>query len=338
MATAFAPIGPDTLERIARTPTDGHPVLSVYVDLDPARFPTPAERETQISALLGNARRESAGEDADRVERLVYADRDTLRETGALAIFSSAGADMLEAVHLPYAVEPMAVVDSVPWLEPMAAMASTEEWGVAVVSRTTARLLRGGVNGLTEYATLDDEVHRQHQQGGWSQARFQRGIEEQVGWHVRRVAEMLLRAHERRAFDHLVVACTPELRPVLHGALHASLTQVLRDGIGQDLQTAPLREIEAAVRPVIERTEQERIDCLLLTETKPLRAARCPQCGRLSADPAQTCPGDGATLAAVDGAEHLVDEAALRGAKVAVIRREPERVDVHGGVAALLRW
>jgi hypothetical protein len=37
-------IGTETLERLSHLENNGHPVLSIYLDLDPARFPTPAAR------------------------------------------------------------------------------------------------------------------------------------------------------------------------------------------------------------------------------------------------------------------------------------------------------
>ena len=40
-------IGADTLERLSRLDARGHPVLSVYIDLDPSRFPTPGTRDTE---------------------------------------------------------------------------------------------------------------------------------------------------------------------------------------------------------------------------------------------------------------------------------------------------
>jgi hypothetical protein len=39
-----------------------------------------------------------------------------------VAIFSSAKADVFEAVRLNSPVEPLAVVDTLPWLEPLAAL------------------------------------------------------------------------------------------------------------------------------------------------------------------------------------------------------------------------
>lgn len=50
---------PDTLHRLSELHAEGHAVLSVYVDLDASRFPTPAARDTELRALLSQARREA---------------------------------------------------------------------------------------------------------------------------------------------------------------------------------------------------------------------------------------------------------------------------------------
>lgn len=38
-------------------------------------------------------------------------------------------------------------------------MMTSENWGVAVVSRRGARLFRGGPRSLVEFATVDDALH-----------------------------------------------------------------------------------------------------------------------------------------------------------------------------------
>ena len=114
----------ETIQRLARLDTHGPPVLSVYLDLDPGRFPTPDTRQTQLGALLDKARREGADRDADRIEAWLAADGAIRRGARGLAIFSSAQAGVFEAVRLAGPVEPLAVVDLVPWLEPLAAQIS----------------------------------------------------------------------------------------------------------------------------------------------------------------------------------------------------------------------
>ena len=361
----------ETIRRLARLDTHGHPVLSVYVDLDPGRFPTPDTRQTQLGALLDEARREGADRDADRIEAWLAADGAIRRGARGLAIFSSAQAGVFEAVRLAGPVEPLAVVDLVPWLEPLVAQISPGGWGVAVVSRRTARLFRGGPGGLSEFALIDDELHRRHSQGGWSQARFQRGIEQQVAAHVRGVADRLLRAHQRQPFGHLVVISSDELRPVIEHSLHSELTAVLAATVDVDLEHAPVGEIVAVIAPVIERVgreeerdlisrleqqlgtggpaaaglddvlsalEERRVETLLVPERSDLRAGLCPTCGRLSTDGERRCPLDGHALVEVDAVEHAIEEAAGQSAQVLVARHEPEWLHGHGGIAALLRW
>jgi peptide chain release factor subunit 1 len=266
-----------------------------------------------------------------------------------LAIFASSDADVLEAVRLPSPVEPMAVVDTVPWLEPLAGMISPGDWGAAVVSRSAARLFPGGPSGLTEFAAIHDDLHRRHAQGGLSQARFQRGVEEQVAFHARRVADHLLRAHQHRPFEHLAIVATDKLQPVIVRSLHSTLSERLAGTIDADLEHAPTGEIARAVEPVITRAardherelvasveqalgtggttaagldevlsmlEQDRVEALLAPERSTLKADLCPICGRLSTDGGRRCPLDGAVLAEVDATE----EAARRSAPIVVVR------------------
>ena len=368
----------DTLQRLSSLELEGHPVLSLYVDLDPSRFPTPAARDAQLGSLFGAAQRDAAEQglgsvqrDVELVQAMLLADPTITRGAAALAIFSCAQAGILETVRLPTAVEPMAVVDTVPWLEPLAAIISPGAWGVAVVGRRDASLLRGGPDGLLQFARVHDEVHRRHAQGGWSQSRFQRGIEQEVAWHVRAVADRLLRAHRRRGFEHLVIVASDELQPVVERSLHTELGDVLAGAVPADLEHATVQEIERAIAPVIESSERERertlvatveqglgiggaaaagldevlamleqhrVDTLLVPEQSTLVAGVCPQCGRLSDADDLCCPLDGAALSEVDAVEHAVQEAAAQSVQVAVIRHENEWLSEHGQIAARLRW
>jgi hypothetical protein len=92
----------------------------------------------QLGALLDEARREGAGHDADRIEAWLATDGAIRRGAQGLAIFPSTRAGVFEAVRLAGPVEPLAVVDAVPWLEPLAARISPGDWGVAVVSHRTS--------------------------------------------------------------------------------------------------------------------------------------------------------------------------------------------------------
>jgi peptide chain release factor subunit 1 len=364
-----ATVSADALERLGRLKSDGYPVLSVYFDLDPSRFPTPAARDAELSALLSRAGAHDA--DAEHVRDAMGVHPGLVLGARGIAIFSCAAAGVLDVLPLPESVEPLVVVDTVPWLEPLAAMVTTEDWGVAVISRRAARLFRGGPDGLVEFVAVQDELHRRHAQGGWSQARFQRGIEQQVAEHVRHAAELLLRAHRRRPFDYLVIVASPELRPVVEAGLHRDLHDRLAGVIEHDLEHAAAEEIGQAVSPVIERAErdreralisrledalgtggaaaagldevlvmlqEQRVEVLLVADRASLTAGLCSRCGRLSASNEGRCRLDDAPLVSVDAIEHMVALAAQHSAEIVVVRHGSDALREHGQVAALLRW
>ena len=366
---ALTDLPSEALERLARLECDGHPVLSVYFDLDPGRFPTPVERDTELSALLSRAGAHDA--DAKRARQAVQSHPELVQGAKGIAIFSCAATGALEILPLPEPVEPLAIVDTVPWLEPLAAMTATGDWGVAVIGRRAARLFRGGPDGLVQFAAVEDELHPRHSQGGMSQARFQRGIEQQVAEHVRHAAELLLRAHQRRPFEQLAIVASDELWPLVEAELHRDLRDRVAGVIRQDLEHAAMEEIARAVSPVVEVAERERertlisrledalgtggaaaagldevlatlreqrVELILLADQTSLTAGRCARCGRLSPSSDDRCADDGEPLTAVDAGEHILALAAQHSIGVAVLRHESEALLVHGQIAALLRW
>jgi len=366
---ALTALPSEVLERLARLECDGHPVLSVYLDLDPSRFPTPAERDTELSALLSRAGAHDA--DAKSARQAVRDHPELVKGAKGIAIFSCAATGALEILPLPEPVAPLAVVDTVPWLEPLAAMTATGDWGVAVISRRAARLFRGGPGGLVQFATVEDELHPRHSHGGWSQARFQRGIEQQVAEHVRHAAELLLRAHQRRPFEQLAIVASDELWPVVEADLHGDLRDRVAGVIRHDLEHAAVEEIALAVGPVVEAAEREReralisrledalgtggaaaagldevlatlreqrVALILLADQTSLTAGLCTRCGRLSASSDDRCGDDGEPLIPVDAGEHILALAAQHSTGVAVLHHESEALLAHGQIAALLRW
>jgi len=252
-------VGTGTLRRLNQLSSDGNPVLSVYLDLTAARCPTPSARDAELEALIADAGRHAEQADMERLREMLHSMVDFAYGARGLAMFSSAGGSASEAVPLPGPVEPMAVVDTAPWLEPLAAMFTSGDWGVAVVGRRAARLLRGGPRTLVEFATFDDEPHRAPAEGGFGRRRARRRheIERQDGEHAQRLAGRLLRAHRRRAFEHLVVISASELWPAIEAALHGDLRDRLAGLVELDLEHAPAREIVHAVAPVVEQVKRD---------------------------------------------------------------------------------
>jgi hypothetical protein len=215
-------VGTGTLLRLNALSSGGDPVLSVYLDLTAARFPRPAARDAELQALIAGTGRHAEETDVKRVREMLHSMVGFAYGARGLAMFSSARGSAHEAVPLPSPVEPMAVVDTTPWLEPLAAMFTPGDWGVAVLGRPAARLFRGGSRALVEFARFEEERHRAPANGDSRRTRRRR-IEEQSAEHARQLAGRLLRAHRRQAFDQLVVIAPSGLLTLMEATLHSDL-------------------------------------------------------------------------------------------------------------------
>ena len=73
------------------------------------------------------------------------------------------------------------MVDETPCVAPLLRYgADDEEWCVLLVNRKVARIFCGPATALEEIEQLEDDTHGQHQQGGRSQANYQRSVEQKL--------------------------------------------------------------------------------------------------------------------------------------------------------------
>ena len=79
-----------------------------------------------------------------------------------------------------------------------------------MVSRERGDLYRLRAGRLEELVEQFDEQHGRHDQGGWSQARYQRHIEKLTADHLRRVGEQLDRQVRRLQSPRIVIVTNEE--------------------------------------------------------------------------------------------------------------------------------
>lgn len=364
---ASCTVGLGTLRRLSTLATDGHPVLSVYLALGQGGFERPRGRDAGLDALLGSAG--ANGADAGAVCELVRVRPELLRGGRGLAIFSSARSGVLETVALPDRVEPVAVLDTIVWLEPLVAMISSDDWGVMVLSRRVARLFRGGPRGLVEFVTIETAGTDGYARRGWAQTPVGPGSDDRIVHLVGRAAERMLRANQRRTFDRLVLVAPDELWPVIHARLHPDLLARLTAHVVLDLERAGAKDIRRAVAAVVEEAElareqqllrrlssalrtsgpaaagvdevlasleQRRVETVMVAEGAQLIAGLCPRCGRVSSARERRCPLDGAPLVPVDAVDHTLEEAHHQRVNVVMLRHQTGGLRDHGSIAALL--
>lgn len=331
-------------------------VLSVFVDLDPTEFGTAAARTSQIGSVVNETRRridELGGEldhdsriglrdDAERVERLL--DPTGLGQGGVrgLAIFACGPADFLEVLKLPYPIQSRVVIDRSPHVEPLALVDDRERWCVLLASRRNGRILIGDEDGLVEIERVDDDVHGQHDQGGWSQARYQRGVDKEKDDHLGRVADEAFRTFRFRPFDRLLLGAPEPLDADLESRLHPYLQERLAGRVQVDVDHSSASDVLAAARPVFEEQRRERERAAM----ERLRAGLGRPDGRAAAGPDDVSAAlEQARVETLllaprrddDAVEDAIERAIEQSAEILVVRHFPD-LDSHGGIAALLRF
>ncbi|MFA4928656.1 MAG: Vms1/Ankzf1 family peptidyl-tRNA hydrolase [Patulibacter sp.] len=359
-------------------------VLSLFVDLDPVRFADPAARSSSFGSLRHEAERaveravdlddddrRALREDLERIGTLLDPAAVPADGAGSLAIFACRSADLFEVIRLPESIEQQVHLGDEPFVAPLAAVGVDERWAVLLVDKRVARIFAGAPTSAAEVHTIDDETSGRHRKGGWSQAQYQRSVDEEVSDHLRHVAEDLFRMHERQPFDHLLLAGPVEATSEMEHRLHTDLQHVLRGRFEIEVQSSTEEQVRTAalefvaqqreqvendlleelaggrgtgravagLAPVVEALVQARVRTLLLTpRLDQLRSARCcPSCDWIGADGATVCPVDGTELRTVEAAELVTTRALSQDAEV-VVFREPEPLAAHEGIAAILRF
>jgi peptide subunit release factor 1 (eRF1) len=285
-------ITPDILQRLARIRADGERVLSVYFNLDPERFATPPARASQLRSLVDDARRriesrprshselEQLRADLERVAEHLRRDRFAEGAHGR-AVFCCAPVELFETLSLPQPVEASVMIDSTPFIAPLAEIGPASRWCVALVNRRVTRVMRGSASNLREVLSFGDNVHGQHSQGGWSQTRYQRSVSRDVEEHLHRTGEELLSQYRGRPFGGLLIAAPEELRRPVADALHPYVRERLAGFIEVDVETASPDEVRAGAEEVIAEREEElahaQLERLRAGLAKRERAAAGPE-------------------------------------------------------------
>lgn len=376
---------PEKLRELADLKPDNARVLSLFLNLAPTEFASPAARGAEVRSLIDQANRLVKDEDGlahdqkmalrGDVERAdKYFNNGDFDAKGAhgLAVYLAGPADLFEIVKLPRPVATNVVVDDSPYIEPIADMGSRARWGVLLVSRKNGRILRGTTDGLREVDQVWDDTHGQHDQGGWSQARYQRSVEEEKNSHVRAVCDVLFEHHKRAPIDCLLVGCVEELYPDVKGSLHSYLSERLVGRFDIDVENSSAEAVSEAAKPKMEEHESERereaLDRLLegvnaggrgvaglestleaLNEQRVGKllvnigfnaaGAQCPQCGSLYAAGVTSCPADGTPTEQRDAInESAIERALAQSADVVVLRYHGDDLEPLGGIGAVLRF
>lgn len=352
-------------------------VLSVYLDLDPARQVRRSYRMA-FEDLLKEAR--------ERLEKRTHSD--LIREAArvqewledlepcgkGLALFACAPRGLWQAHCLPVRVMDHLAFESRPNLPPLLEILDEyERRAAALADKQRARLVTVLLGAIEPTEAPRAPMSGTHEPGGSSQTNDQRHRQAYVHWHLKRVAQHLAEVDRSRGFDRLILAgpeeAASELRRLLPPALahrlvavipaelSANETEILdktleiERGVEREVEETLLREaletagaggrVTCGLAPTLEALWLGDVQTLLVADAVDIGGSECPNCGRLAPEGVATCPACGTAMRPVHDLFHLARDRTLELAgRVEILHGDAARRlrEAGGGLVAILHY
>jgi peptide subunit release factor 1 (eRF1) len=369
----------EQLERLAGYEPQPVPVVSLYLNLTPDQhgrdnyeaFVRKAFAERLKAFKESSAERASLERDVERINQ--YLSEEVNRSSNGLALFASAGAgEFFEAIQLDAPLdEHWLFVGSVPHLYPLARVIDQfPRYACVVLDTQRARIFVFGLGSVERREQVTGQKTNRTSMGGWSQARYQRRIENVHINHVKEVVDTLDRIVRADTIDHIIVAgdevVVPLLKEQLPKHLQDKLVDVLsleKDAAEDDIiqatldvlrqkdaetDSARVEELIGACQSgglgvlgpdsTLKALQMGQVDELLLTGTpEQLRPTRLPDDAAPGQVKVETSASGETDERKLRLADELVTRAQQTGATVRFIE-DASLLEDFGGVGALLRF
>jgi len=246
------------IERLVAFEPTEFPFISLYLNTQPDetgrdnydQFVRKQFEELAKTFEPRSPARESFDRDVERIQD--YLGNKLEKSANGVAIFACAGADFFEAAQLDAAIERHRIsVANLPDVYPLARLVDQyPAYAVLVADSNAARIFVFGMSRKLDQQEVIGEKTNRTQVGGWSQARYQRHVDNIHLQHAKEVAEALVRIVREENIEHVILSgdevIIPVLREQLPKEVDEKVVDVLRLGINtpeHELMQATLERI-----------------------------------------------------------------------------------------------
>ena len=254
------------LDRLARFTKGPMPVVSLYLDLTAneqgkqthEQFLERAFVEPSETYQANSTFRDALARDQARIR--TYLEMESPRSgPAALAVFScNGGDDLFEAIPLDTPIDGhMLYVDEEPHLFPLARVADQyATYAALVVNTNAARLFICATGTVQRAETIENEKTQRVAVGGWSQARYQRHVDELHLRHMKEVADVLERVVREEGAKAVILCGDAQAVALLRKQLHPTVEALAIDEIRLDIH-APDHAVLSATLEAFRRKDEE---------------------------------------------------------------------------------
>ena len=341
------------LRRLADWQAPDATIISAYLDLRPHAGGDNPNVRAGMTVLRDRLRQiernfqehtpahETFAKDVERINALID---DRMPGVSGLAVFAAGGLG-LEAAETRIPLNDEVEIAPHPMLVPLARLADAEQAVIALADTSTLRLFVHRSGALEETGLVDDDNddYSKTEKGGWSQARYQRHVQEHREAFAKLAVEAIDELVGQEEARVLILAGDEVALPLIRDELPKPLAALDRGTLRLEMR-ATLKEVEAEVLPMLAafraQDAEDAADRLVgaaLGDAMAVGGARATrnalmlgQALELVLDPAEVDGGDA-------DPEELVRLAAGTDARIR-FATDHEGLRRFGGVGALLRF
>ena len=263
----------DHLDRLLAFEATTLPVISLYLNTQSDKHGRDQFEQFVKKELQGRARtypasspeRQSFEEDEMKIQN--YLDSELKAAANGVAIFACSGAGLFEAVQLNAPVDDNRLyVYNQPHLYHLARLDDEyPRYAALVTDANSARIFVFGLGETLESEQVKGKKVQRVKVGGWSQARYQRRVENAHQSHAKEVIETLGRIVRNEGIKHVIVAGDPQIVPLLRDEMPKELTDKIVDVMKLDLKASDQDVFQATLERMREedsKTDAEKVDRL----------------------------------------------------------------------------
>jgi peptide chain release factor subunit 1 len=264
----------ELMKRLTAFDPAGFPVISLYLNAQSDehgrdhfdRFVRKQCEEIAKTFPPRTRARASFDRDAERIK--YYLENELEPSANGAAIFACSGAGFFEAAQLYAPFERHRIsVSNHPDLYPLARLLNQYDRYIALLADTnSARLFVFGLGKQLEEKQILNQKTNRSQVGGWSQARFQRHIENYHLHHAKEVIDALERVVREEQINYVILSGDEVIIPLLREQMPKELIDKVVDVLRINVKTPHHEVLQATLEAMRERQahdDAERVERLL---------------------------------------------------------------------------
>jgi peptide subunit release factor 1 (eRF1) len=263
------------IERLLAFEPTALPVISVYLNAQSGQNGRAADFESYLHREFkslsrtwpsGSPERESFDQDVERI--LEYVKEKLDPSSNGIAIFACSGQDgFFEAIQMTAPMEEHRIyIYHQPHLFHLTRIDDEyPKYAAVVTDANSARIFVFGLGQTVETEQVKGKKVHRVKVGGWSQARYQRRVENAHQQHAKELGERLERVVTEENIAHIVIAGDPAIVAVLQEELPKSLAEKVVDTMKMDVKASDQDVFTATIEKMREldaKTDAGKVDRL----------------------------------------------------------------------------